>query len=82
VFALRIKDTTQDKRMIVIIACDVDPDRPQFGGTRFDIFKDRLAWRGVERGIPALRAIINSIRARLCSLWRSCKEWWLYSDSI
>jgi len=44
--------------MRVVIACDCDPDRPDFGGTRYDS-RQKLIWRGVRDGIPALVAALE-----------------------
>ena len=49
------------EKLMVILGCDCDPDRPRHGGPGYD---DRLAplkWRGVEEGIPLLRERLRKI---------------------
>ncbi|MGI5819493.1 MAG: hypothetical protein ACOX9R_15495, partial [Armatimonadota bacterium] len=43
----------------VIIGCDCDPDRPGYGGTRYDT-RAALTWRGIEEGVPRLREIADA----------------------
>jgi len=45
----------------VIIGCDCDPDRPQYGGTRYDT-RAPLRWRGVREGIRRAREIADGVR--------------------
>jgi hypothetical protein len=40
-------------RLYVVVSCDCDPDRPAYGGRRYDS-REPLIWRGIEVGIPAL----------------------------
>lgn len=42
----------------VVIGCDADPDRPRYGGTRYDSF-DSLRWRGLSEGIAHARMIAD-----------------------
>ncbi len=50
-----------DNTLYVVIGCDCDPDRPQYGGTRYDS-RAPLKWRGVREGIPRVREIADGIR--------------------
>jgi len=45
----------------VVIGCDCDPDRPQYGGTRYDT-RAPLRWRGVREGIRRAREIADGVR--------------------
>ncbi|MFW6437635.1 MAG: hypothetical protein ACOCZ7_01365 [Armatimonadota bacterium] len=44
----------------VVIGADCDPDRPAYGGVRYDS-TDAPAWRGVARGVPLLREIADGV---------------------
>lgn len=48
------------KPLRVVIGCDVDPDRPDFGGTPYNAGNTRQVWQGVEC-IPALRERLDKI---------------------
>ncbi|MCK4324531.1 MAG: hypothetical protein KAW89_08385, partial [Armatimonadetes bacterium] len=57
-----MSDTNQtEKTLYVVIGCDCDPDRPQYGGTRYDSGAP-LKWRGVREGIPRAREIADDIQ--------------------
>ena len=43
----------------VVIGCDTDPDRESLVGS---LPADRLSWRGVTEGIPALKAAVADLR--------------------
>jgi peptidoglycan/xylan/chitin deacetylase (PgdA/CDA1 family) len=42
------------KKLMVVLGCDCDPDRPRYGGLGYDDRSAPLKWRGVEEGIPRL----------------------------
>ena len=44
----------------VIIGCDCDPDRPKYGGTRYDTSAP-LRWHGITEGLPLLRELSDGI---------------------
>ena len=51
------------KRMLIVtICCDVDPDVVGYNipATRFDVYKEKLGWKGIEN-IPKIREICNSV---------------------
>jgi len=50
-----------DNTLYVVIGCDCDPDRPQYGGTRYDS-RAPLKWRGVTEGIQRAREIADGIQ--------------------
>jgi len=50
-----------DNTLYVVIGCDCDPDRPQYGGTRYDS-RTPLKWRGVREGILRAREIADDIQ--------------------
>ncbi len=50
-----------DNTLYVVIGCDCDPDRPQYGGTRYDT-RTSLKWRGVREGILRAREIADDIQ--------------------
>jgi len=55
-------DTNQtDNILHVVVGCDCDPDRLQYGGTRYDT-RTPLKWRGVGEGIPRAREIADGIQ--------------------
>lgn len=45
----------------VVICCEIDHDAPGYGipAARFDVYKEKLCWKGVEN-IPKIREICNS----------------------
>ncbi len=45
----------------VLLLCDADPDRPDYGGRRFDE-AGPLSWRGLREGVPRLLREIEGIR--------------------
>ncbi|GAH11895.1 unnamed protein product, partial [marine sediment metagenome] len=45
-----------------VICCDVDPDCPTLGGVRFDVYKDRLMWNGLTKGIPKVLKVFDSVK--------------------
>lgn len=47
------------KDIIVIIACDCDPDRPRYNGMPYNSRK-RLVWRGITKGISNAKKIANN----------------------
>ncbi len=49
-----------DNTLYVVIGCDCDPDRPQYGGVRYDT-RAPLKWRGVREGIPQAREIADDL---------------------
>ena len=52
---------TEDKVLEVVIGCDCDPDRPQYGGVRYDS-RQPLKWQGVREGMPRAGEIAERIR--------------------
>ncbi len=50
----------KDRVLYVVIGCDCDPDRPQYGGVRYDS-RAPLKWRGVREGILRAREIADGI---------------------
>ncbi len=48
---------------MVILGCDCDPDRPRYGGPRYDDRTSHLKWRGLERGIPLLLERLQRIES-------------------
>ena len=51
---------TDNKVLVVVIGCDCDPDRPQYGGVRYDS-REPLKWRGVREGVQRACEITASI---------------------
>lgn len=49
------------KGLEVIILCDADPDRPDYGGARFDTLSP-LVWRGLSEGAPRLLDRLPEVR--------------------
>lgn len=47
----------------VVICCDVDPDVLGYNmpATRFDVYKEKLGWKGVDN-IPKIKEICNSVK--------------------
>ncbi|MBX3133075.1 MAG: hypothetical protein KF689_06770 [Gemmatimonadaceae bacterium] len=48
-----------DWRIPIVIGCDTDPDRSGFVGA---LPSDRLVWRGMLEGIPALKDAVRNLR--------------------
>lgn len=44
----------------VIVACDADPDRPDYGGTRFND-SGPLVWNGMTEGVPKLLSVLEGV---------------------
>ena len=55
------RKSSEEAVLYVVIGCDCDPDRPQYGGVRYNS-RARLKWRGVCEGIPLVRRIVHAIR--------------------
>jgi hypothetical protein len=49
------------KPLLVVLGCDCDPDRPRYGGPRYDEHRSPLKWRGLEEGISLLRGRLEKI---------------------
>jgi hypothetical protein len=49
--------------LMVVLGCDCDPDRPRYGGPRYDEHRSPLKWRGLEDGISLLRERLGKIEA-------------------
>ena len=47
------------RTVVIVIGCDTDPDRESLLGP---LPADRLAWRGVTEGIPALKESVRGLR--------------------
>ncbi|MBI5114925.1 hypothetical protein HZA56_00465 [Candidatus Poribacteria bacterium] len=45
----------------VLLGCDVDPDRPRYGGARYDTRDDQLTWRSISEGIQLLQQVLDGI---------------------
>ncbi len=54
------KPKNRDGTLYVVIGCDCDPDRPQYGGVRYDSHEP-LKWRGVREGVDRAREITEQI---------------------
>lgn len=65
-----------DKQLRVVIGCDCDPDRPEYGGPRYDSLRP-FNWRGVDEGIRALADIRAEIAGQN-SPWKV--TWCVRSD--
>ncbi|MBI4831578.1 MAG: hypothetical protein HY801_08500 [Candidatus Lindowbacteria bacterium] len=52
------------EKLMVIVGCDCDPDRPRYGGARYDIQNVRQTWRGISEGIDLLRRALGRIADR------------------
>ena len=50
-----------NRQIRVIVLCDADPDRPDYGGTRFDD-PGPLVWRGLTDGVPPLIESLQRLR--------------------
>lgn len=50
-----------DNTLYVVIGCDCDSDRLQYGGTRYDS-RAPLKWRGVRQGVGRAREIADNIQ--------------------
>lgn len=50
------------KKLFVVIGCDCDPDRPEYGGMKFDQAGPAHQWMGVKRGIADLSEACRAIR--------------------
>ncbi|MDP8223989.1 MAG: GNAT family N-acetyltransferase [Candidatus Lernaella stagnicola] len=48
-------------KITVLVLCDADPDRPDYGGRRFDQ-PGPLTWRGLREGVPRLRSELHGLR--------------------
>jgi hypothetical protein len=51
------------KKLTVIVGCDCDPDRPRYGGPRYDDRRSPLKWRGVNEGISLLHKCLQRIES-------------------
>ena len=49
------------KKLLFILGCDCDPDRPRYGGPGYDDRHAPLKWEGLKRGIPLLRERLRKI---------------------
>lgn len=47
--------------LAVLIGCDCDPDRPRYGGSRYDSQKQHHKWNGITDGIGILLEILHRI---------------------
>ncbi|UCD57397.1 MAG: hypothetical protein JSV16_16595 [Candidatus Hydrogenedentota bacterium] len=47
--------------LMVILGCDCDPDRPRYGGTRYDVRHSPQKWRGLGEGINSLRECLKRV---------------------
>ncbi len=50
----------KDATLYVVIGCDCDPDRPQYGGVRYDS-REPLKWRGVREGVDRARETTEQV---------------------
>lgn len=47
--------------LMLLVGCDCDPDRPRYGGVRYDVHHGQQRWRGISEGITALREVLGKI---------------------
>jgi hypothetical protein len=47
--------------LVLLIGCDCDPDRPRYGGIRYDVHHEPQRWRGISEGINVLREVIEKV---------------------
>lgn len=49
------------KILNVVVVCDCDPDRPRYGGVRYDSHRSPQKWRGVSEGIGSLQERLKRV---------------------
>jgi hypothetical protein len=47
--------------LILLIGCDCDPDRPRYGGIRYDVHHEPQKWQGISEGIDELRGVLKKV---------------------
>ncbi len=45
----------------VVVICDCDPDRPRYGGARYDSHRSAQKWRGLSEGIGSMQERLKGI---------------------
>lgn len=50
-------------KLMVVLGCDCDPDRPRYGGTRYDTHRSPLKWRGLNEGLRFLLERLERIKS-------------------
>ena len=65
-------------RIIVILCVDADPDRPEYGGMRYDC-RDKLTWRKLAELFDKIAALRESVLARFGVKLRV--TWFIRADS-
>lgn len=53
---------TSDSSIKVVIGCDCDPDREDYGGTRYDSYNRALVWDGLRTTLDTILTINSKIR--------------------
>jgi hypothetical protein len=51
--------------LILLIGCDCDPDRPRYGGSRYDVYRSPQQWKGIEEGIRRLQEELGRLEQRI-----------------
>jgi hypothetical protein len=54
-----------ENKLLVILGCDCDPDRPLYGGVDHRARRLEQKWRGIEEGIVLLRERLEKIERRI-----------------
>ncbi|RJP22113.1 MAG: hypothetical protein C4520_08630 [Candidatus Abyssobacteria bacterium SURF_5] len=47
--------------LMLLIGCDCDPDRPRYGGSRYDVRHSAQKWRGISEGIERLIQALDRV---------------------
>ena len=49
------------EKMMILLGCDCDPDRLQYGGARYDVHRAHQEWRGLVEGVALLQQRLKRI---------------------
>ena len=49
------------EKMMILLGCDCDPDRLQYGGARYDVHRAHQEWRGLIEGVALLQQRLKRI---------------------
>lgn len=52
-----------EKRLIVIIGCDCDPDKAKYGGENLRFHHGEYKWQGIKKGIPQIKERLLDIQS-------------------
>ncbi len=52
-----------EKRLIVIIGCDCDPDRAKYGGENLMSHHGEYEWQGIKKGIPQIKEQLLDVQS-------------------